>query len=478
MTSEHLEDLRQFIRPFGWIVNMEHHIIVCTTCNKLLDPRSPHNHLRSCGHAKGRPTVSLHEFQEFSPHFTHFVSEPQHPAALIDLIPGLLVTPPMQVCLSCNRGYKIPSDGDPSKLHGSFRSHVCHRSRSTDPQFAIFPCQRFGPSSSYFPVRETPNPPPSDDTWQTYKKWMTADADKPKGSNPHDDRAMAGFLRNRGWVEHVEELNPTALGSFYRIGPGDDPFRSLPLRIHAFLAKMQSSIQTHALQRIIGRRPGSERDQQIERHHRSVRYETHQKYANWMAEALCLLLRRVSQEREPYMNFPVPPAILDKATSLASALSQPVQPEDNEDDTSDPGFNEDQNSDDEQEEDDDAPEDLDHDISRPPPQGVDNLEPRQIKPYGPLEYKTAPSYDDPIQSMVVELLSALYTDVTLGSTDDGFRSVLVRYLVISSIKPSGQWRIPSDITPKIAGILFTGRVTFGRLLLAKRATSPSLTYDQ
>jgi hypothetical protein len=240
---------------------------------------------------------------------------------------------------------------------------------------------------------------------------------------------------------------------------------------------MQSGIQSHALQRKIGRRPGSEHDEQIERHHRSVRYETHQKYANWMAESLCLLLRRIHQAEEPYMTFPVAPGVFDKATTLISALTDSPHARDTQDPASEQGFNEDQNSDDEQEED-DGPEDHDVNAERLRSEGFDHLDSTYIKPYGPAEHKTPPFYDDPIQVLLVELLSALYTDVTVGSTDDRFRSVLVRYIVLSSIQPSGQWQTPTRITSKIAGILFTGRVTFGRMMIAKRSANPTLTYDQ
>ena len=298
-----------------------------------------------------------------------------------------------------------------------------------------------------------------------------------KCANHHDDRAMAGFLRNQNWLAHIDGLDPSTLPELYRLASSDDPFQSLPSRIHAFLAKMQTCIQTHALQRKIGRRPGSEHDRQVERHHRSVRYETHQKYANWIAESLCLLLRRICDEKEPYMNFFVPPHIHEKASSLASALHKTRTPNNGNQASSDQLFEDDQNSDDEQEEE-DGPEDPDNDLYRLPPDGSDQLEPNQIKPYGPAQYKDPPIYNDPIQSLLIELLFALYTDVPNGLSDDGFRSVFVRYIVLTSVKASGQWRTPSDITPRVAGILFTGRVTFGYKMLQHQSTNPTLTYDQ
>ena len=91
---------------------------------------------------------------------------------------------------------------------------------------------------------------------------------------------------------------------------------------------MQTRIQTHVLQRKIGRRPGTEHEQKFERHHRSVHYETHQKYANWMAESLCLLLRRVCERQEPYMHFPVAEQILEKANSLTLALHNALESSD------------------------------------------------------------------------------------------------------------------------------------------------------
>ena len=87
-------------------------------------------------------------------------------------------------------------------------------------------------------------------------------------------------------------------------------------------------------------------------------------------------------------------------------------------------------------------------------------------------------YNDPVQHVLIELLLALYKDLTHGPTDDRFRSILVHYIVLSSIKPTGQWRTPSDITPKIAGILFIGRVTFGSTMLQMRSARPNLMYDQ
>jgi hypothetical protein len=58
-----------------------------------------------------------------------------------------------------------------------------------------------------------------------------------------------------------------------------------------------------------------------------------------------------------------------------------------------------------------------------------------------------------------ELLVAIYTEEPGAHPDRQFFNVLMRYLVLSSIQPSGEWKKSTEISSAVAAILFCGRLT-------------------
>ena len=64
--------------------------------------------------------------------------------------------------------------------------------------------------------------------------------------------------------------------------------------------------------------------------------------------------------------------------------------------------------------------------------------------------------ESPLQKCILKLLITLYTHLP-NAADDKFYSPLIRFLVLSSLRKSGEWLLPRRITQICAALLFCGR---------------------
>jgi hypothetical protein len=328
------------------------------------------------------------------------------------------------------------------------------------------------------------SPPVPHDIWKEYQAKLASRAPMANvASIPDDYRVLTQFLQKERWLEHVKGLDASVaieLSSF----PQNDPiFGSLPRRIHAFLAKYQGRTSNYFLQRLIGTRPSSEHGQNYPRHHGAVNYDAHGKYGRCVASVLALLLRNVIHPNPQYC-FMVPSQIEQAARKLYYQLK--ANPDyvgaAHEGDKQDFDVEE-PDSDDE----DHYPPELELPVVRPDLAVEDNVicPPRNevledpamqameedLYPYGLLEKREVPIFNDEIQAVILELLQLLYMQNLSDGPDNSFNSVLMRYIVLSSMRQSGQWRLASVITQVIAAILFTGRLTIAKIMLELRAST-------
>ena len=85
--------------------------------------------------------------------------------------------------------------------------------------------------------------------------------------------------------------------------------------------------------------------------------------------------------------------------------------------------------------------------------------------------------DTPLQARILELLITLYVHLPLGAEDKLYSPVL-RFLVLSSRKKSGQWALPHRITQFIAILLFCGRLTMMALMHRAVLADSQLRYSR
>ena len=85
--------------------------------------------------------------------------------------------------------------------------------------------------------------------------------------------------------------------------------------------------------------------------------------------------------------------------------------------------------------------------------------------------------ENPLQSCILELLISLYTHLPSGN-DDKFYSPILRFTVLFSLKRSGQWLPPRQITRLLAVLLFCGREVIMSLMHRHILAEPTLRYSE
>jgi hypothetical protein len=173
-------------------------------------------------------------------------------------------------------------------------------------------------------------------------------------------------------------------------------------------------------------------------------------YSYIISGAVELLVKNYLQPHPEY-NFPTPPKIrtaidqLIKAFKIAAAPSDDLE-EDQEEHLAAPALQvEDEEFIVHEDEDDDEREEGEE----------EEREPEKV----PVTIKPTVEVCPTIHPKLRELLVAIYTEEPGSQPDRQFFNVFMRYLVLSSIQPSGEWKKSTEISSATAAILFCGRLT-------------------
>jgi len=85
--------------------------------------------------------------------------------------------------------------------------------------------------------------------------------------------------------------------------------------------------------------------------------------------------------------------------------------------------------------------------------------------------------ENPVQQCVLDLLISLFTHLPSG-TDGKFYTPIYRFLVLFSLKPSGQWLAGRRITQLFSALLFCGRQVIMALMHQHVVESSFLRYSE
>jgi hypothetical protein len=98
--------------------------------------------------------------------------------------------------------------------------------------------------------------------------------------------------------------------------------------------------------------------------------------------------------------------------------------------------------------------------------------------HAPGETRSPPKYCSVIQPHLRKVLVALFTQVPGDGYHGSFFSVIMHYLMLSSIRANGQWISSGKITQTIAATTFCGRLTLYAAMLDSTADAQSINYHQ
>jgi hypothetical protein len=475
---------QKFLEKNGWRVDDDQSVLICLQCGCIINPEKVREHVMDF-HPEVKPERHLQArfMAACGVRYNTLTFHPAHPLSPVRVIAGLKLQESMQICSFCNRGFGCDKDRDPRHMSRSFRKHTCKRGEENgDRGFSVCPAQRFGQNFSWFAViPDGDQPIPLEDIWHEYqsKQASRTSPSSNAASIPDDYRVLNQFLLKERWLEHVRGLDGSVAIELSSCSTKDAVFGSLPHRIHAFLAKYQAKSNSHFLQRLIGIRPGAEHGQNHPRHHRAVNYDAHVKYSRCIAGALALLLRNVVSPSNHY-RFEVPQKISQVARELYGKLQANTDVVyDSQENYGEESNMEEPDSDDE----DDYPDgealptvspDVALDDDTLPAEGELAEDPavEDAYPYGMSETREVPTFEDETQVCILRLLQLLYTQNLNDGPDNPFKNVFVRYVVLSSMRQSGQWRLASVITQVIAAILFGGRLTVAKIMLELKSSRP------
>jgi hypothetical protein len=284
-------------------------------------------------------------------------------------------------------------------------------------------------------------------------------------------------LHKERWLEHVHGVKADTAIALVAYSTKDLEFGGLHRRIHAFLADVQSRIRSYSLRRLIGTRPTSEHSHSYQRHHADVGFDTHKRYAFVIAGALLLLIRNVQTPNTEYA-FAVPHDIKNATRVVRrSMITNPIaRSSEHLYDEVEPLI-EDEDSDDEEHFPDDEPlPDVLDDVLLMEDDDTGETDSVAYYAYGMSEQRPAPVFCDKTQELLRQLLYMLFTQNPNDGRDNPFRSVFVRYIVLSSVTRDGGWRTASVITQSVAAILFTGRLVIANEMLRQKALNRTFSY--
>ncbi|EKM74407.1 hypothetical protein AGABI1DRAFT_133300 [Agaricus bisporus var. burnettii JB137-S8] len=416
---------------YSLVVNTIHRILICLTCQGIIDPSNIRKHFLH--HHKNAPTPPnlQHKIDnEASVSYPGLTSSPLHPTETVDAIYGLGdAVSNYRMCLSCRHCF------------GSKRTFDKHTCASEDQRWIVTDVQRFfaNTSSPWFPVRPRAiTLPVQPDRWAVYQAQQLSNAGATITPSYSDNfRVLHQFLRNERWLQHVEGFKYEDLIHISSYSSQDTAYGGLHRHIYQFLAATQASLNDPYLRRSIGTRPAEETDQKTVKFHKDVNAPTLENYSRIMAGVICLIHRVILNIDTPYI-FPIPNDLTTACTDFVESLSPPSPDREDEPDCF-------AASDDEIEE---SSEISDDDEDSSPSQAQSN-EHRDT-------YTSTPS----IQIKLVTLLYIIFTQLPDHDHRGQFFTPIYHFLVFSSLRKDGQWVVANTITHTIAALLFVGRLVF------------------
>lgn len=462
------------LSQLGLVVNTKHNILICMECQSVVAPSSLRRHLST--HKSKYPHIKLHNLLHALvsavPSWSLLTEHPPHPTETVAPIFGL--RPPQLeyvICIDCNRGFYEQRD---------LQRHTCQsRMGPQGSQFKIAPVQRFynNTRSSWFPVSVAANVQSTQDDITPRKAYQELASQRSAldktASVSHNWRVIHPFLYHEKWLEHIQGYNIENLVALVSESHNrQDPLAKLNQHIFQYLSFWQERIDNILLARIIGIRPTPEHEVVYIKSHRRVQPSSLHKYSTVMARALYLLLR-VHQTPSSEYTFPIPSPIRSACDALLRALQDPrpavlgdalLLPFTHTEEMSTATlslmeYTHDGEETDDEDEGEDSRDDnvalmeVDQDVDGALlSEGLTNI-------YYALE----------------TLLQLLFTQVCdLGR----FTSPLVRYLVLSSVSVQQRWSSKSEITQKIAALLFVGRITMGNIVKNAMGKDKTLNYNR
>jgi hypothetical protein len=233
-----------FLNMYGSVINTVHHVLICVTCNRVVNYRDARKHIFSDNKHVRLPLDFSDAFRrtclECYPELIYpppVLTEPVAP--VFGLLPP---QPDVQFCTKCHKGYRdsIPSN-DLTKPCKSFKKHGCTLPHSFTVHFA----QRFGPlqTNPWFQVEDIQMETPSPNPWTEYQARLNARPEAPvELSLPENYRVLHQFLAKSRWLKHVEGKDTTILTDLVTVAPTDTDMPGLKRHVEAFLAKLQVSL--------------------------------------------------------------------------------------------------------------------------------------------------------------------------------------------------------------------------------------------
>jgi hypothetical protein len=320
-------------------------------------------------------------------------------------------------------------------------------------------------------------------------------------------RVFHQFISKERWPELVDGKDVKTLMSLVHLDSNDPILPNLRRHIHAHLANYQARLDSHYMRRLISTRPRYtfslvkmpvvysafisapstvwftsffttdsintyfRHDSTYATHHADVGYDAMDRYLYLVAPCVSLLVRNHLAPSEEY-SFPIPPNIRTSCDDLVAAFQKAGNTEASYSETV-PKIP-DTVIDDEEE----------FIIVSEGSVDTPDLEEASVTMFSlrnahtPGETRSPPTYCPIIQPLLRRVLVALFTQVPGDGCDGSFFSVIMHYLMLSSIRANAQWIPSGKITQTIAAHTFCGRLTLYAHMLDSTPVGQSINYHQ
>ncbi|EKM74174.1 hypothetical protein AGABI1DRAFT_133549 [Agaricus bisporus var. burnettii JB137-S8] len=391
------------LREHDLVINTTHRILICIPCKGIINPFDIRGHLQHHHKAfKSRLTLQQEFDEEVLDEYFDLTDNPPHPALAVDPIYGLADPIPGHIqCGTCHHCYASRK---------TFNLHQCPKPDPLPTPTHVQQFRNFS-GSPWFAVIPRAVPHPQQTPWQLYQN--TASHDDPnEGSANHENyRILHQFFHKEGWIEKLQRRQHERLMPLVSCSTSDPTYGTLHKHIVTFLAEAQQSSQAYYLRRLISSRPAEEHDETKVRHHRPVNPSTLQNYAHVVATLIAFIHRIVISNQTEY-QFKIPIEITSSCKQLISSLNVLVSGEDLEVlDLQDVEAFDTYDSDDDSD--------------------IDNEEDMNISTVN--QATTNAQKSKRINSNIINLLYALYTQIPSSQNRGNFFSPINHYVLLSSL---------------------------------------------